>query len=268
MNKTLNLSEKIINTKKLIVFDLDGTLVESKAVLDSEMKDLLFKLLSIKKVAVIGGGKYELFEKQLIIPTKDFPSDILKNLFLFPTTSTAFYRYNNGWKNIYTLNLSKTAREKIKKSFYATLVELSYKKPEKVYGEMIEDRGTQITFSAIGQNAPVEEKEKWNKTSDVRKEIMAKLKKMIPEFEVHIGGLTSIDVTRKGIDKAYGIRQIEKRLKMPIKEMIFIGDAMQKGGNDYAVKKTKVFSIAIKNPEETKSVIKKIISASGKNNKK
>lgn len=265
MNKILNISENVIKAKKLIVFDLDGTLVESKAVLDDEMKDLLFKLLSIKKVAVIGGGKYELFEKQLILPTKDFPQNVLKNLFLFPTTSTAFYRYKDGWKNIYTLNLSKTAREKIKKSFYVALDELSYKKPEKVYGEMIEDRGTQITFSAIGQNAPVVEKEKWNKTNDTRKEIIAKLKKMIPEFEIHIGGLTSIDVTRKGIDKAYGLRQIEKRLKIPIKEMMFIGDAMQKGGNDYAVKKTKVFSVAIKNPEETKLIIKKIISVTPKN---
>jgi hypothetical protein len=267
MNKTLNISEKIIKSKKLIVFDLDGTLVESKAVLDDEMKDLLLKLLSVKKVAVIGGGKYELFERQLIAPTKDFGKDALKNLFLFPTTSTAFYRYKNEWKNVYTLNLSKTAREKIKKSFYTAISESSYKKPEKVYGEIIEDRGTQITFSAIGQNAPVVEKEKWNKTSDVREEIVAKLKKLIPEFEVHIGGLTSIDVTRKGIDKAYGIRQIEKRLKIPIKEMMFIGDAMQKGGNDYAVKKTGVFSVAIKDPEETKLIIKRIISFSIKKNK-
>ena len=44
--------------KRLIVFDLDGTLAESKSSLDSEMTELLHKLLDIVKVAVISGGDW------------------------------------------------------------------------------------------------------------------------------------------------------------------------------------------------------------------
>jgi len=79
--------------------------------------------------------------------------------------------------------------------------------------------------------------------------------------EVRTGGLTAIDVTQKGIDKAYGVRQIEKVLKIPIKDMVFIGDALYPGGNDAAAKKTGVQTIAVKGPADTIAIIKKILSA-------
>jgi phosphomannomutase len=52
--------------KKLIVFDLDGTLAESKSSVDAEMSELLHELLAIVKVAVISGGDWSQFEKQLL----------------------------------------------------------------------------------------------------------------------------------------------------------------------------------------------------------
>ena len=42
--------------KRLIVFDLDGTLAPSKSSLDAEMAALLNKLLGFIKVAVISGA--------------------------------------------------------------------------------------------------------------------------------------------------------------------------------------------------------------------
>ena len=47
--------------KKLIVFDLDGTLAESKSSVDSEMSALLYDLLAVVKVAVISGGDWPQF---------------------------------------------------------------------------------------------------------------------------------------------------------------------------------------------------------------
>jgi hydroxymethylpyrimidine pyrophosphatase-like HAD family hydrolase len=83
--------------------------------------------------------------------------------------------------------------------------------------------------------------------------------KRLPNLEVRAAGFTSIDVTRKGIDKAYGIRQIQKQLHVPVKKMLFIGDAIFPGGNDYAVVRTGVDYIPVKGPEETKRIIKKLI---------
>lgn len=250
--------------KKLIVFDLDGTLAPSKAPIDKEMDRLLTRLLTIKRVAVIGGGKYDIFKLQLISPLTT-PKPLLKNLFLFPTTSTAFYRYNGGWKKVYRHTLSKPQRTKIMKAFKDVLKTSGYVPPEKTYGKVLEDRETQVTFSALGQEIVaalgakegVRLKEKWKKENTAIKMKMAKmLAKRLPEFEVHAAGFTSIDITRNGIDKAYGLRQIQKYLHVPIKEMVFIGDALFPGGNDFAVKKTGVLAIPVKGPEETKKIIR------------
>ena len=60
--------------KRLIVFDLDGTLANSDAAIDAEMADLLNKLLEISKVAVISGSDWPHFEKNLLskLPEKQF----------------------------------------------------------------------------------------------------------------------------------------------------------------------------------------------------
>jgi phosphomannomutase len=256
-----------IRNKELIVFDMDGTLTPSKSVADREMVGLILRLLEKKRVAVIGGGKYALFREQLIdrLPRRD---PRLARLFLFPTTSTAFYRYRDGsWKNVYTLLLSKRDRARIKKAFRDVFKEMGYVHPKKVYGPVIEDRGTQISFSALGQEIVavlgkkgIQMKEEWKKKYTPLKLKMAKaVAKRLPGLEVHAAGFTTIDVTRRGIDKAYGMRQIEKYLHVPIRKMIFIGDALFPGGNDYAAKRTGVRCVAVRGPEDTKKIIKQIL---------
>ena len=124
---------------------------------------------------------------------------------------------------------------------------------------MIEDRGSQITFSALGQQAPLEEKKKWDSDFAKRKKIQSILDKLIPEFSVRLGGATSIDVTKPGIDKAYGVRKLRDVLGISLKEMIFIGDALFAGGNDYPAEQAGVVSIPVKGPHETKRVVEAII---------
>ena len=247
-----------LSKKDLIVFDLDGTLTESKAPMKSDMARTLARLLREKKVAVIGGGSYEQFRKQFI-GHLDIPQEELKKIFLFPTTSTSFYRYHRGWKKIYRKVLSSGEKRKIMSAFTLAFQKTGYRHPAKRWGKVIEDRGSQITFSALGQKAPVKAKEAWNKKCDVRPPLMKIMQKQLPGFEVRRGGLTSIDVTHKGIDKAYGIRQIKKVLSIPIQKMIFIGDALYPGGNDYAAKRTGVQCIAVRGPADTKKIIKKIL---------
>jgi len=127
-------------------------------------------------------------------------------------------------------------------------------------GEVIEDRGSQITFSALGQQAPLSEKEKLDPDFTKRKKIKALLDTFIPTFSVRLGGATSIDVTKPGIYKAYGIGKLRDTLGIAIQEMIFIGDALFPGGNDYPAEEAGVVSIRVKNPTESKRVIETIIA--------
>ena len=132
-------------------------------------------------------------------------------------------------------------------------------KAEKVWGQLIEDRGSQITYSALGQQAPLEQKKKWDPDFAKRKKIKAILEPMIGDFSVRMGGATSIDITKPGIDKAYGIRKLHEILGITIQEMIFVGDALFPGGNDYPAKEAGVDSIRVRDPDDTKRVIEAII---------
>jgi HAD superfamily hydrolase (TIGR01484 family) len=246
--------------KKLIVFDLDGTLAPSKSALDEETAALLHELLGVVKVAVISGGAWSQFEKQLL---SDIPRDnSLANLSLLPTCGTKFFQYTGDWKQVYSEDLTAAQREKIVDSLNRATEETGFR-AEKLWGEVIEDRGSQITFSALGQQAPLEEKEKWDADFSKRKKITAILETLIPEFSIRMGGATSIDVTKPGIDKAYGIRKLRDILRISLNEMVYIGDALFPGGNDYPAEQAGVVSISVRGPSDTNLIIKTIIACLG-----
>ena len=243
--------------KRLIVFDLDGTLAESKSSLDPEMSSLLHDLLGIVRVAVISGGAWQQFKEQLLA---HLPRDgRLANLSLLPTCGTQFYEYTSRWKQVYAEDLTAAQRAKIVASLREAVTTAGVK-VKKIWGEQIEDRGSQITFSALGQQAPLGKKQAWDPAFKKRKRIKAALATLIPEFSVQMGGATSIDVTRPGINKAYGIRKLRDRLGIPLAEMMFIGDALFAGGNDFPAEQAGVRSIPVRGPDETKRVIEAIIA--------
>ena len=246
--------------KKLVVFDLDGTLAQSKSSLDAETSILLRDLLSVVKVAVISGGDWPQFEEQVL---SHLPHDQgLENLSLLPTCGTKFFRYSGDWKKIYSEDFTADEKKKITDSLHKAFQAAGFQ-VEKVWGEVIEDRGSQITLSALGQQAPLEEKIKWDPDFAKRKKIKAILDPLIPGFSVRLGGATSIDVTKPGIDKAYGMRKLRDILGISLKEMIYVGDALFPGGNDYPAEEAGVISIPVRGPEDTKRVIEAIIACLG-----
>lgn len=243
--------------KKLIVFDLDGTLAESKSALDPDLSALLHQLLTIIRVAVISGGDWPQFEKQLL---SNLPGDErLLNLSLLPCCGTKFYQYSGCWKKLYEDDFTADERTKILSALNGAIDEAGCR-VARLWGDAIEDRGSQITFSALGQQAPLESKNKWDPDHAKRKIIKVILDSSIPEFSVRIGGSTSVDITKPGIDKAYGIRKLQDLLNISLQEMMFIGDALFIGGNDYPAKQLGAVSIPIRDPYETKRVTETTIA--------
>lgn len=242
-----------MNNKKVLVFDLDGTLTVSKFPLSSEMASILCRLLEKYLVAVVSGGSFSQFQKQFL-PYLSCDGDRLRNLSLFPTMGTTCYTYNkdiNEWDKIYSESLSERDRTKITDAFKELINEVKLDTTHS-YGDIIEDRGgNQITFSALGQEAPIEKKEVWDPDQIKRRKFVKILGEKIPEYEITIGGATSIDVTKKGIDKAYTIGRIKKLLNVMDDDIIFVGDALYKGGNDAPIKKTGVDYVQERGPLET-----------------
>jgi phosphomannomutase len=250
--------------KKLFVFDLDGTLAESKSSLGPEIAGLLGDLLTFMKVSVISGGAWEQFETQLLAK---LPSDDnFENLFLLPTCGTQFYHYTGSWEKVYSEDLSADEQQKIIASLQKALEESGIK-VEKIWGDAIENRGSQITLSVLGQQAPLSAKQSWDPDFAKRKKITALLAPMLPDFAINMGGTTSIDVTKPGIDKAYGIAKLRDQLGISIKEMLFAGDAIFPGGNDYPAQEAGVDSIIVRDTRETARVIQTVIACLGDGSK-
>ncbi len=244
--------------KSLIVFDLDGTLAESKAPIDAEMATLLGQLLALVRVAVISGGAWPQFQQQVLAQLQD--NDGLKNLSLLPTCGTKFYRrHDSAWENEYSEDFSGEDRDRIIDALNKSL-DASGFRSTRHWGDVIEDRGSQITLSALGQDAPLTDKKVWDPDFRKREKIKAILESRVPGFSVHLGGATSIDITRPGIDKAYGIGKLRDMLGVAIADMVFVGDALFPGGNDYPAKQAGVASIAVRDPHETKRVIEAIVA--------
>ena len=246
--------------KKLIVFDLDGTLATSKQSVDAEMAGLFGELLKLHTVAVISGGDWPQFERQLLdqLPSRgDYD-----RLFLLPTSGTKFYRFNGVWSQIYADTFSVIERERVMDALTSAAAEAGFA-DETIWGEQIEDRGSQITFSGLGQEAAPEIKASWDPDIQKRNRLKALLDVQLPDFAVRIGGSTSVDITKPGIDKAYGIGKLATISGFGRSEMLFIGDALYPGGNDAPVRDAGVATIAVHDIADTKLVIETIIKLAG-----
>ncbi|MBC6110961.1 HAD-IIB family hydrolase [Pedobacter fastidiosus] len=246
--------------KKLIVFDLDGTLALSKSPIDSEMSILLDQLLASIKVAVISGGNWPQFQKQVL--SKLSIGNALNNLSILPLCGTKYYFYDSDWKKLYEEDFNEKDRTFIIDSVEQAISDTGLL-PKKKWGELIEDRGSQITYSALGQDAPLKEKQNWDPDFFKRKILKTALDKVLGDYSVNIGGSTSIDITAKGVDKSYGIEKLHEKLGIEVAEMIFIGDALFKGGNDEPVRKTGAYCIKVRDPEETKRIIEAVLAFLG-----
>jgi len=136
---------------------------------------------------------------------------------------------------------------------------IGFKIPDKLWGELIEDRKSLVAFSAFGQTAPLDIKSSWDPDRTRRIPMVRILQELIPDYDVKIGGATTIDVTKKGINKAYGIKKMTEYLGFTKDEMLYLGDDFGEGGNDYPVMEAGVDCIPVENPEDTKRKLKELI---------
>ncbi|WP_420141648.1 HAD-IIB family hydrolase [Sphingomonas sp.] len=244
--------------KRLIAFDLDGTLALSKQPLDDEMAGLLAQLTQVALIDIISGGDWPQFETQVVAR---MPAEArLENFVIQPTTGTKLYRFGDGgWTQIYADLFDAGESDRIKNALHEAVKQAGHA-DEKTWGPQIEDRGSQITFSALGQQAPLDAKDRWDPDHAKRKAIQAILQPMLPGLSVNIGGSTSIDITREGVDKAYGLKKLSETVDVPLDAILFLGDAIFPGGNDYPAKTLGLDTVRVRDVDETKAVVRALIA--------
>ena len=244
--------------KKLIAFDVDGTLSPSRSPIDSEMAELLKKLIAVKQVAIITGGAFADIKKQVLDEIGE-NEERNKNLTLLPTNGGGLWVFDKKWIELSSHKLTIEEKDKIIKAIKEVVGCDDCKNKNDGLGEKIQDRISEITYSALGEHAGIATKQAWDPDFKKRICFQNRLMKKLPEFEVKIGGTTSIDITSKGMDKAYGIEKMINHFKITKEEVLFVGDAVYENGNDYPVFLFGVETVKVSGLENTKDLIREIL---------
>ena len=250
--------------KKIIIFDVDGTLTPSKSPITPEMANLVKELMKKKMVIAISGARFEQFKNQFLPPffNDDSMFPFIQNLKLLPTSGSQRFEYDKTKKE-WQLTDKEPLREDIKEKAKKLLKEIIdsglYDIPPNPKGDIVEDRDTQVTFSACGQLASVEDKRLWDPDKKKREKIKAVLEPELPEASILINAYSSIDILPKGFNKAVGIKLLLDKMGLQKSDMLFVGDGLFPGGNDYSVYEAGFETIAVKGPEETESILKQWI---------
>lgn len=246
---TVNLAEK-----KVIIADVDDTICYSREQISTSMAQQINAL--IKKgyqFAFISGTKAEDLLSMI-------SSGVLESHHLLATTGTKYVKVKSPEERIFVYNHSLTMEEvkEISAAFEKLITKFNLKSLT-TKEDQLQERGSQITLSALGRHAPTELKREFDPDGERRKQMVMFLRQHLDEkkYEIGIAGLTSIDVTKKGFDKEWGIREFLKFNNLKAENVLFFGDKLYPGGNDYPATRI-VDCVSVKNPEETLMELKKL----------
>ena len=273
--------------KKVLAFDIDQTLNVAKTPIPNEIADLLIDLLEEDfLICPISGQKFDQFKIQIVdrLVERGATADILRGLHLFVAQGTQYYRYSDAktwskgpvslsiemesrpydetkWQLVYDFPLSKDEAEKITSALETSAKKLGFWEEDKLADgdEIIENRLSQVTFSALGQRAGTEAKYAWDPDHKKRDAIVKEAKKLAPEFDYEVGGTTNINAFHPGMNKKFGMEHLMEELDVDMDEILYFGDMTQKGGNDYPVVEMGIETITVRSHEDTAYALRGIL---------
>lgn len=249
-----------IKLPKAVLFDLDDTLVESWQPPTASMIEKLSRLLEQVPVAILSAASFDRIEKTFLPALESHPH--AKRLYVFSYAAAEAHMLEDGkWKAQYSIKHTPEERARIVEAIHACVKETGIIEKDAKYKPEILEREPKIVFTALGTSATQSEKKAWDTDLSKRTKLKKALEKRIPEFEIAIGGTTTIDITPKGINKAYGARWLATQLNIEPREMLFVGDALYPGGNDYVVMEAGVDTKQVENPEQTEMLIDNLLSS-------
>ena len=252
--------------KKVLSFDIDQTLNIAKTPIPDEIAKLLIQCLDHFEICPISGQKFDQFLIQIVdrLVEHDVTAIQLMHLHLFVAQGTQYYRYDakkKDWDQVYNYPLTDEQVQKISEAIEKAAKELGYWEKDKLQDgdEIIENRLSQVTFSALGQKAGTKEKYAWDPDCKKREAIVKRCKELAPEFDYEIGGTTSINAITPGMNKVFGMTHLMEELKVNKEDILYFGDMTQPGGNDYPVVEMGIDTITVRSHEDTAYALRGIL---------
>lgn len=244
-----------------MVFDLDGTLAPAKDRPTSRMAELFVKLLKYYRIGIISGASFEQFKEKFLSHLEGMNDTLYSRMLLLPTTGSVIYNYRNGqWYIVEENFIPDEERNKIINVLDKAIDEFNVLR-DPSFVNQIEDRRSQVTFSGCGQKATTQQRATFDPDGSLRKKMRTWIAERVPDYDVRIGGSTSIDVTKKDMNKATAVRRIIDLWDLRKSEVLFIGDAIYPDGNDYSVLLSGLMTKLVRNELETESWLENLLFA-------
>ena len=255
--------------KKVLAFDIDQTLNVAKTPITKDIAELLVRCLDHFEICPISGQKFDQFLIQIVNQLPNPTPEQLSHLHLFVAQGTQYYRFDkskNDWEQVYNYPLTDEQVKKISDTIEKAARELGFWEEDKLQAgdEIIENRLSQVTFSALGQKAGTEEKYAWDPDCKKREKIVKRAKELAPEFDYEIGGTTSINAITPGMNKVFGMKHLMKELEVKKADILYFGDMTQPGGNDYPVVQMGIDTITVRTHEDTAYALRGVLGVANK----
>tara|TARA_R100001163_G_C5004974_1_gene152824 strand:- start:73 stop:819 length:747 start_codon:yes stop_codon:yes gene_type:complete len=214
---------------KIFIFDVDGTLTPSRQRMTEEFARFFDKWSSKNTYYLVTGSDLEKIQEQVPLAYLERADGLFTCCGNQLWTEGPTQQWPTDWKLKYE-NKFKPSDDLIK-YLEDTLDNNDY--PVKS-GQHIEDRGSMVNFSIVGRKCTLQERKnyfEYDKLTGEREGIAKYIRDTWEDLDAVIGGQISIDIYPKGSDKSQILKHIEKTY--PKGEIIFIGDGIENGGNDY-----------------------------------
>ncbi|MCQ2428575.1 MAG: HAD family hydrolase [Clostridia bacterium] len=212
------------NMKKLICFDLDGTLTQHRSPLEKENRELLDALGKKYKLIMVGAGNCPRIYGQM----GEYPIDIVGNYGMQESTVT------DGKFEIIRTDKSFPDREYFLKTTQYLREKYGY---TEYRGDAVEfHESGMVTFPLIGTKALIEDKLAFDPDRSKRRAMYGEVCELFPDYSVYIGGTSSFDFSAKKYNKYDAIMTYAAAHGYEKDEILYVGDDFAEGGGDSHVR--------------------------------
>ena len=206
--------------KKLLCFDLDGTLTQHRSSLEKENRNLLDELSKKYKIIMVGAGNAPRIYEQM----GEYPIDIIAN-----------YGMQESKMIDGKFTIIREEKSNPDKAYF--IEKIAYLRQKYGYtdfkGETVEFHSTgMVTFPLLGTKAEIKDKIAFDPTREKRKVLYPEVLELFPDYTVYIGGSSSFDFTAKRYNKYDAIMTYAKANGYTKDEILYIGDDFGDGGGD------------------------------------
>jgi len=206
--------------KRLICFDLDGTLTQHRSKLEEKNQKVLDKLRKKYKLLMVGAGGAERIYAQM----NEYPIDIIGNYGMQES------RIIDGKFTVVKKVVSKVDRQFFREKIAYLREKYGYTEYK---GESVEFHATgMVTFPLLGTKADINDKIAFDPDRSKRRVLYPEVLEIFKDFSVYIGGSSSFDFSGKQYNKYDAILTYAKENGYGINEILYVGDDFGEGGGD------------------------------------